>query len=128
MGSRRAARKPRSHARPGGGHRTRNTTLVLGAAVLTAGVGFALTGIGGDGDGDGDDGASDRVAASTVDQAPSAEETTPSASPSTSASASPEASPSKKAGKKKASKSATPTRTATPTQAAKAPERPSTKA
>ncbi|MFF9718192.1 CAP domain-containing protein [Streptomyces sp. NPDC014603] len=126
MGSRRAARKPRSHARPGGGHRTRNTTLVLGAAVLTAGVGFALTGIGGDGDGDG--GASDRVAASTVDQAPSAEETTPSASPSTSASASPEASPSKKAGKKKASKSATPTRTATPTQAAKAPERPSTKA
>ncbi|MBD9732667.1 CAP domain-containing protein [Streptomyces sp. H28] len=124
MGSRRAARKPRSHARPGGGHRTRNTTLVLGAAVLTAGVGFALNGIGGDGDG----GASDRVAASTVDQAPSAEETSPSASPSTSASASPEASPSKKAEKKKASKSASPTRTATPTQAAKAPERPSTKA
>ncbi|MGW6293853.1 CAP domain-containing protein [Streptomyces sp. NPDC055058] len=122
MGSRRAARKSRSHARPGGGHRTRNTTLVLGAAVLTAGVGFALTGIGGDG------GASDRVAASTVDEAPSVEETTPSASPSTSASASPEASPSKKAEKKKASKSASPTRTATPTQAAKAPERPSTRA
>ncbi|MYS73048.1 CAP domain-containing protein, partial [Streptomyces sp. SID5926] len=56
MGSRRAARPSRSHARPRGGLRNRGTALALGAVTLTAGVGITLA------VGDGDDGgASDRI-------------------------------------------------------------------
>jgi uncharacterized protein YkwD len=104
MGSRRAARPSRSHARPRGGPRTRGGALALGAVVLTAGVGNTLP------DGDGDAGAaSDRVAVDAADRAPNAEDaaggavplaSTP-ASPSPTASASPSGStgPEKKPGK-----------------------------
>ncbi|MFC8871712.1 CAP domain-containing protein [Streptomyces sp. NPDC057148] len=92
MGSRRAARPSRSHARPRGGLRTRGTALALGAVTVTAGVGITLAFVGGE-----DGGASDRVAASTAGEAPGAEDAaggavplvTGSASPSASASSSP---------------------------------------
>ncbi|MET8461035.1 CAP domain-containing protein [Streptomyces parvulus] len=107
MGSRRAARPPRSHARPRGGLRTRGTALVLGAVTLTAGVGITLAVA------DGDDGASDRVSANAAGQAAEAEEaageasplTSPSASPSVTASPSPSRSPE---AKKKPTKTASP--------------------
>ncbi|MFE1994901.1 CAP domain-containing protein [Streptomyces parvulus] len=107
MGSRRAARPSRSHARPRGGLRTRGTALVLGAVTLTAGVGITLAVA------DGDDGASDRVSANAAGQAAEAEEaageasplTSPSASPSVTASPSPSRSPE---AKKKPTKTASP--------------------
>ncbi|MEU8601537.1 CAP domain-containing protein [Streptomyces parvulus] len=107
MGSRRAARPSRSHARPRGGLRTRGTALVLGAVTLTAGVGITLAVA------DGDDGASDRVSANAAGQAAEAEEaageasppTSPSASPSITASPSPSRSPE---AKKKPTKTASP--------------------
>ncbi|WHM28944.1 CAP domain-containing protein [Streptomyces sp. BPPL-273] len=107
MGSRRAARPSRSHARPRGGLRTRGTALVLGAATLTAGVGITLAVA------DGDNGASDRVSANAAGQAAEAEEaageasppTSPSASPSVTASPSPSRSPE---AKKKPTKTASP--------------------
>ncbi|MEU4142688.1 CAP domain-containing protein [Streptomyces parvulus] len=114
MGSRRAARPSRSHARPRGGLRTRGTALVLGAVTLTAGVGITLA------VGDGDDGASDQVSANAAGQATGAEEAAGDASPLTSPSASPSAtaspSPSRSAEPKKK-----PTKTASPsTSTAKA--------
>ncbi|MGW7339389.1 CAP domain-containing protein, partial [Streptomyces sp. NPDC054808] len=69
MGSRRAARPSRSHARPRGGLRTRGTALALGAVTLTAGVGITLAVTDGE-----DGGASDRVTANAADQAPNAED------------------------------------------------------
>ncbi|MEU8743624.1 CAP domain-containing protein [Streptomyces parvulus] len=107
MGSRRAARPSRSHARPRGGLRTRGTALVLGAVTLTAGVGITLAVA------DGDDGASDRVSTNAAGQAAEAEEaageasplTSPSASPSVTASPSPSRSPE---AKKKPTKTASP--------------------
>ncbi|WKX16704.1 MULTISPECIES: CAP domain-containing protein [unclassified Streptomyces] len=115
MGSRRAARPSRSHARPRGGLRTRGTALALGAVTLTAGVGITLAVTDGE-----DGGASDRVTANAVDQAPNAEDAAggaaPLASASTSPSATASASPSESAEpKKKPEKSASPT-----TRAAKA--------
>ncbi|MEU6447084.1 CAP domain-containing protein [Streptomyces sp. NPDC046979] len=96
MGSRRAARPSRSHARPRGGFRNRGTALVLGAVTLTAGVGITLAVADGD-----DGGASDQVSANAAGQTPDAEDaaggaaplTSPSASPTTTASGSPSASP-----------------------------------
>lgn len=95
MGSRRAARPSRSHARPRGGFRTRGTALVLGAVTLTAGVGITLAVADGD-----DGGASDQVSANAAGQTPDAGDaaggasplTSPSASPSATASGSPSAS------------------------------------
>ncbi|MEU8534698.1 CAP domain-containing protein [Streptomyces parvulus] len=124
MGSRRAARPSRSHARPRGGLRTRGTALVLGAVTLTAGVGITLAVA------DGDDGASDRVSANAAGQAAEAEEaageasppTSPSASPSVTASPSPSRSPeAKKNPTKTASPSSGTAKAAAP--ASRTPER-----
>ncbi|WP_411098506.1 CAP domain-containing protein [Streptomyces sp. x-45] len=122
MGSRRAARPSRSHARPRGGLRSRGTALALGAVTLTAGVGITLAVTDGD-----DGGASDQVTANAADRAPNAEDAAGGAAPLASASASPSAtasgSPSPSAEpKKKPKKTARPT-----TSAAKAPA-PSSKA
>ncbi|MFG3321007.1 CAP domain-containing protein [Streptomyces sp. NPDC048171] len=84
MGSRRAARPSRSHARPRGGLRTRGTALVLGAVTLTAGVGITLAVADGD-----DGGASDQVSANAAGQTPDAGDTVSGSSPLTSPSASP---------------------------------------
>ncbi len=115
MGSRRAARPSRSHARPRGGLRTRGTALALGAVTLTAGVGITLAVTDGE-----DGGASDRVTANAADHAPNAEDpaggAAPLASTSTSPTATASASPSESAEpEKKPEKSASPT-----TRAAKA--------
>ncbi|MGW4544891.1 CAP domain-containing protein [Streptomyces violaceorubidus] len=125
MGSRRAARPSRSHARPRGGLRTRGTALALGALTLTAGVGITLAVTDGD-----DGGASDRVTADAADRAPNAEDAaggaaplaSPSASPSPTASGSP--SPSAEP-KKKPRRTASPTAdpTEAPAPAAKTPVR-----
>ncbi|MFE0808626.1 CAP domain-containing protein [Streptomyces sp. NPDC058794] len=109
MGSRRAARPSRSHARPRGGLRTRGTALALGAVTVTAGVGITLAVTGGE-----DGGASDRVAASTAGEAPGAEDAAGGAVPLASGSASPSASasgsPSESAKpKEKPKRSASPT-------------------
>ncbi|MGC0414089.1 uncharacterized protein YkwD [Streptomyces sp. SAI-195] len=122
MGSRRAARPSRSHARPRGGLRSRGTALALGAVTLTAGVGITLAVTDGD-----DGGASDQVTANAADRAPNAEDAAGGAAPLASASASPSAtasgSPSPSAEPKKK-----PKKTARPaTSAAKAPA-PSSKA
>ncbi|MFG2679617.1 CAP domain-containing protein [Streptomyces sp. NPDC048392] len=127
MGSRRAARPSRSHARPRGGLRTRGTALAIGAVALTAGVGITLAVT------DGDDGAaSDRVVANAADEAPNTEDaaggaaplTSPSASPSATASASPSRSAEpKKTAKKTASPTAGTTGAPAPAPASKAPAR-----
>ncbi|WP_217251182.1 CAP domain-containing protein [Streptomyces sp. AC602_WCS936] len=109
MGSRRAARPSRSHARPRGGLRTRGTALALGAVTVTAGVGITLAVAGGE-----DGGASDRVAASTAGEAPGAEDAAGGAVPLASGSASPSpsasSSPSETAKpKEKPKRSASPT-------------------
>ncbi|MFC7896596.1 CAP domain-containing protein [Streptomyces sp. NPDC057381] len=106
MGSRRAARPSRSHARPRGGLRTRGTALALGAVTVTAGVGITLAVAGGE-----DGGASDRVAASSAGEAPGAEDAAGGAVPLASGSASPSApaSPS-------ASASSSPSGSAKPTE------------
>ncbi|MFC9049695.1 CAP domain-containing protein [Streptomyces anthocyanicus] len=122
MGSRRAARPSRSHARPRGGLRSRGAALALGAVTLTAGVGIALA------VGDGDDGgASDRVTANAADQASNAEEAAGGAAPLASASASPSAtagrSPSPSAEPKR-----TPTKTASPATSAPKASAPASKA
>ncbi|MFB7653176.1 MULTISPECIES: CAP domain-containing protein [unclassified Streptomyces] len=125
MGSRRAARPSRSHARPRGGLRTRGTALVLGAVTLTAGVGITLAVADGD-----DGGASDQVSANAAGQTPDAEDaaggasplTSPSASPSTTASGSPSASAEpKKKPKKTASPSTSAAKAAAP--ASRTPEK-----
>ncbi|MFB6553481.1 CAP domain-containing protein [Streptomyces sp. NPDC056405] len=125
MGSRRAARPSRTHARPRGGLRTRGTALVLGAVTVTAGVGITLAVAGGE-----DGSASDRVATSAAGEAPAAEDAAGGAAPLTSTSASPSAtassSPSvnakpKEKPKKTASPAATPSKTAEPVS--KAPVR-----
>ncbi|MFB7087189.1 CAP domain-containing protein [Streptomyces sp. NPDC056296] len=125
MGSRRAARPSRTHARPRGGLRTRGTALVLGAVTVTAGVGITLAVAGGE-----DGSASDRVATSAAGAAPAAEDAAGGAAPLASASASPSAtassSPSvsakpKEKPKKTASPAATPSKTAEPVS--KAPVR-----
>ncbi|MFJ3210650.1 CAP domain-containing protein [Streptomyces flaveolus] len=121
MGSRRAARPSRSHARPHRGLRTRGTVLVLGVAV-TAGVGITLAVSGGE------DGApADRVTTSAAGENPNAEvvaggaaaPVSPSASPSVPASASPRVS---------AKPSASPSRTASPSAGRAAKTRPASTA
>ncbi|MBQ1095282.1 CAP domain-containing protein [Streptomyces sp. b94] len=125
MGSRRAARPSRNHARPRGGLWTRGTALVLGAVTVTAGVGITLA-VAGDEDGS----AADRVATSAADEAPGAEDAAGGAAPLASASASPSAtassSPSgsakpKEKPKKTASPAGAPSKAAEP--ASKAPVR-----
>lgn len=113
MGSRRAARPSRSHARPRGGLRTRGTALVLGAVTVTAGVGITLAVA------DGNDGAaSDRVTTNAADQSPGAADPAASASASTSPGATASSSPSASAEPtEKSTKKASPT-----TSAAKAAE------
>ncbi|MFE0413775.1 CAP domain-containing protein [Streptomyces tendae] len=125
MGSRRAARPSRSHARPRGGLRTRGTALALGAVTLTAGVGITLAVTDGD-----DGGASDQVTANAADRAPNAEDAAGGAAPLASASASPSAtasaSPSPSAEpKKKPKKTADPTTSTAeaPAPTSKAPVR-----
>ncbi|MFF8095100.1 CAP domain-containing protein [Streptomyces sp. NPDC016675] len=123
MGSRRAARPSRSHARPRGGLRTRGTALALGAVTLTAGVGITLAVAGGE-----DERAADRVATSAAGEASRAGEaaggTAPlastSARPSATASGSPSASPGAKDAEKKDGRE--PKRTTSPSSA-----RPATK-
>ncbi|MFE6590893.1 CAP domain-containing protein [Streptomyces sp. NPDC057781] len=123
MGSRRAARPSRTHARPRGGLRTRGTALVLGAVTVTAGVGITLAVAGGE-----DGSAADRVATSSAGEAPGAEDAAGGAAPLASASASPSvtasSSPSGSAKpeekpKKTASPAGSPSKTAEP--ASKAP-------
>ncbi|CAL9669466.1 CAP domain-containing protein [Streptomyces sp. enrichment culture] len=129
MGSRRAARPSRSHARPRGGLRTRGTALALGAVTVTAGVGLTLAVTGGD-----DGGASDRVTANAADRAPNAEDAAGGAAPLASTSASPSAtasaspSPSTKPTKKPKKTASPATGTAkAPAPASKAPVRATTK-
>ncbi|MFF7736538.1 CAP domain-containing protein [Streptomyces sp. NPDC007984] len=96
MGSRRAARPSRFHARPSSGPKTRGPALVMGAVAALAGVGITVAVVSGE---DGD--ASDRVVANSTDRTPSAGDAddgaaalaSASASPSTSASGSPSAKP-----------------------------------
>ncbi|WP_369175997.1 CAP domain-containing protein [Streptomyces mutabilis] len=108
MGSRRAARPSRSHARPRGGLRTRGAALALGAVTVTAGVGITLAVA------DGEDGRdADRVATNSAGQAPGAEDAAGGAAPLASGPVSPSAtasgSPSASARpKEKPTKSATP--------------------
>ncbi|CAL9339738.1 hypothetical protein SUDANB145_00238 [Streptomyces sp. enrichment culture] len=113
MGSRRAVRPTRSHARPSGGQRARGTALVLGAVTVTAGVGITLATVGGE-----DDGRSDHVAASAADDATGTVDpasTSSPASPSATASASVSPSPSESATPSAAKeKKASPARTAEP--------------
>ncbi|MGW7283824.1 CAP domain-containing protein, partial [Streptomyces sp. NPDC054844] len=125
MGSRRAARPSRNHARPRGGLRTRGTALVLGAVTVTAGAGITLAVAGGE-----DGSAADRVATSAAGEAPGAEDAAGGAAPLASASASPSAtassSPSgsakpKEKPKKTASPAGSPSKAAEP--ASKAPVR-----
>ncbi len=86
MGSRRAARPSRSHARPRGGLRSRGTALVLGVVTVTAGVGITLAVTDGD-----EGGASDRVTADEALDASNAEDAAGGAIPLASASVSPSA-------------------------------------
>ncbi|MFE2050499.1 CAP domain-containing protein [Streptomyces sp. NPDC059459] len=103
MGSRRAARPSRSHARPRGGLRNRGTALALGAVTLTAGVGITLAVAGGE-----DERAADRVATSAAGEASRAGEAAGGAAPLASTSARPSAtasaSPSASTGAKDAEK------------------------
>ncbi|MFF6995381.1 CAP domain-containing protein [Streptomyces sp. NPDC008313] len=106
MGSHRAARPSRSHARRDSGSRVRRTALVLGVATVTAGVGITLVFAGGE-----DGGSADRVATSAADEASGIEEAggaAPDTSPSVSASASPHAKP------KRTARTAGPSKTAAP--------------
>ncbi|MFE5757367.1 CAP domain-containing protein [Streptomyces massasporeus] len=120
MGSRRAARSSRFHARPRSGAKRRGPALAMGAVAAIAGVGITVAVVSGE---DGD--ASDRVVANSTDRKAGAGDAAGSAAPLASASASPStsasSSPSAKA-KKKPKKSASPTpRAPKTTVAASAP-------
>ncbi|MEG3627637.1 CAP domain-containing protein [Streptomyces poriticola] len=118
MGTRRADRPSRSHARPKGG-RARNTAVVLGVVAVTAGAGFVVATSGGDG---GD--RSDQVAASGALETAGADET---AAGGASPLASPAASPSTSSGSPSASTGpgASPEGTASPTRTAAPAPKPS---
>ncbi|NEE22956.1 CAP domain-containing protein [Streptomyces sp. SID7499] len=115
MGSRRAARPSRFHARPRSGPKRRGPALAIGAVAAIAGVGITLAVVSGE---DGD--TSNRVVANSADGTPGAGDaggsTTPlasaSASPSTTASSSPSVKP-----KEKRKQSASPTPRARKTSA-----------
>ncbi|MFF5313610.1 CAP domain-containing protein [Streptomyces massasporeus] len=121
MGSRRAARPSRFHARPRSGPKTRGPALAIGAVAAIAGVGITLAVVSGE---DGD--TSNRVVANSTDGTPGAGDaagsTAPlasaSASPSTTASSSPSAKPKQK---RKQSASPTPRARKTALPASKAP-------
>lgn len=120
MGSRRAARPSRFHARPRSGAKRRGPALAMGAVAAIAGVGITVAVVSGE---DGD--ASDRVVANSTDRKAGAGDAAGSAAPLASASASPStsasSSPSTKP-KKKPKKSASPTpRAPKTTVAASAP-------
>ncbi|MGW3991125.1 CAP domain-containing protein [Streptomyces sp. NPDC004830] len=107
MGSRRAARPSRFHARPRSGLKARGPALAIGAVAAIAGVGITVAVAGGQ-----DGGGSDRVVADSTAKRPGAADTTVGATPLASASASPSAeassSPSAKP-KEKRKKPASPT-------------------
>ncbi|MEW2810857.1 CAP domain-containing protein [Streptomyces massasporeus] len=107
MGSRRAARSSRFHARPRSGPKTRGPALAIGAVAAIAGVGITLAVVSGE---DGD--TSNRVVANSADGTPGAGDAAGSTAPLASASASPSttasSSPSAKA-KEKRKQSASPT-------------------
>ncbi|MEU2751474.1 CAP domain-containing protein [Streptomyces collinus] len=122
MGSRRAARPSRFHARPRSGPKTRGPALAMGAVAAIAGVGITMAVVSGE-DGDG----SDRVVANGTDRTPGAGDTagrtaplaSASASPSTTASSSsPSANPKEK---RKQSASPTPRARKTTVPASKVP-------
>ncbi|MFE1947163.1 CAP domain-containing protein [Streptomyces massasporeus] len=121
MGSRRAARPSRFHARPRSGPKTRGPALAIGAVAAIAGVGITLAVVSGE---DGD--TSNRVVANSTDGTPGAGDATgstaplasASASPSTTASSSPSAKPKQK---RKQSASPTPRARKTALPASKAP-------
>ncbi|MET9395490.1 CAP domain-containing protein [Streptomyces sp. NPDC006624] len=120
MGSRRAARPSRFHARPRSGPKTRGPALAMGAVAAIAGVGITVAVVSGE---DGD--ASDRVVANSTDRTPGAGDAAGSAAPLTSASASPSATASSSPiakPKEKRKPSASPTRARkTTVPASKAP-------
>ncbi|MGW6545897.1 CAP domain-containing protein [Streptomyces massasporeus] len=121
MGSRRAARPSRFHARPRGGPKTRGPALAIGAVAAIAGVGITLAVVSGE---DGD--TSNRVVANSTDGTPGAGDAAGSAAPLASASASPSttasSSPSAKTKeKRKQSASPTPRARQTTAPASKAP-------
>ncbi|MEU0896592.1 CAP domain-containing protein [Streptomyces massasporeus] len=121
MGSRRAARSSRFHARPRGGPKRRGPALAIGAVAAIAGVGITLAVVSGE---DGD--TSNRVVANSTDGTPGAGDTagstaplaSASASPSTTASSSPSAKPKEK---RKQSVSPTPRARKATAPASKAP-------
>ncbi|KJK34067.1 hypothetical protein UK15_37620 [Streptomyces variegatus] len=121
MGSRRAARPSRFHARPRSGPKTLGPALAIGAVAAIAGVGITLAVVSGE---NGD--TSNRVVANSTDGTSGAGDaagsTAPlpsaSASPSTTASSSPSAKPKQK---RKQSASPTPRARKTAVPASKAP-------
>lgn len=120
MGSRRAARPSRFHARPRSGPKSRGPALAMGAVAAIAGVGITVAVVSGE---DGD--ASDRVVANSTDRTPGAGDAAGGTAPLASASASPStasSSPSTKPKeKRKQSASPTPRARKTTVPASKAP-------
>ncbi|MFJ5999463.1 CAP domain-containing protein [Streptomyces sp. NPDC092370] len=118
MGSRRAARSSRFHARPRNGPKTRGPALAMGAVAAITGVGIAVAVVSGE--------ASGRVVANSTDRTPGAGDAagsaaplaSASASPSTTASSSPSAKPKEK---RKPSASPAPRARKTAVPASKAP-------
>ncbi|MEU2542910.1 CAP domain-containing protein [Streptomyces iakyrus] len=93
MGSRRAARSSRFHARSRSGPKTRTPALAMGAVAAIAGVGITVAVVSGE-----DGGASDRVVASSADRTPGAADAGGGAGPLVSAPVSPDASASSSPG------------------------------
>ncbi|MFJ3624385.1 CAP domain-containing protein [Streptomyces iakyrus] len=123
MGSRRAARSSRFHARSRSGPKTRTLALAMGAVAAIAGVGITVAVVSGE-----DGGASDRVVAGSADRTPGTGDAGGAAAPLASATVSPGApassSPStkpKEKGKRKQSDSPTPRARKTAVPAPKAP-------
>ncbi|MFF6954631.1 CAP domain-containing protein [Streptomyces iakyrus] len=84
MGSRRAARSSRFHARSRSGPKTRTPALAMGAVAAIAGVGITVAVVSGEGSG-----ASDRVVASSADRTPGTGDASGAAAPLASATVSP---------------------------------------
>ncbi|MFJ4082786.1 CAP domain-containing protein [Streptomyces iakyrus] len=93
MGSRRAARSSRFHARSRSGPKTRTPALAVGAVAAIAGVGITVAVVSGE-----DGGVSDRVVASSADRTPGAADAGGGAGPLVSAPVSPGASASSSPG------------------------------
>ncbi|MFF9033564.1 CAP domain-containing protein [Streptomyces iakyrus] len=121
MGSRRAARSSRFHARSRSGPTTRTPALAMGAVAAIAGVGITVAVVSGE-----DGGGADRVVASSADRTPGTADAGGGAAPLASASVSPKASASsspgaKPKGKPKQSASSAPRARKTASGASKAP-------